>query len=166
MDIHPIRARAERIVHSVPGVFLRRDRGPFLYITNAAGDMGGCACDLERAGFSVCEGEGLLHLSPLPALIGDWLNWATMRFVPDSLFLSLERFAEREMAREDIGLFVSGLKLYEADEVDHLIFSYERKVRECAAVILRMGEGGGALTACAACLALMYARRRRVKEGF
>ena len=119
------------------GAFLRRDRGDGLFVTDAPRLGGGSEAALRAAGFEAEEVGGLLRLTPS----GRWLTelmdaWPVP---PDHLCGTLERF-RGEPDGESRKLFAHGAKLLLGAPDDQ---TFDRRLRQRAAVCLREGGGGG-----------------------
>jgi len=142
-----------------PNAFLRCDRGVHLYVTNAPALGGGAVPEEflgERAG-------GLLYLTPEDVWIDAFTRWAEPRCAGNALYREFLRFERRAVDGASRALWLAGLKALELGAREAERENYERKVRQCAALSLRAREGGGALAACAACLAIL--RENDENEG-
>ena len=149
--MNPIRAKAVEWAQKTPGAFLRCDRGAFLYVTNAPilGTVG-----VPEGFIGEVSGE-LLFLMPADRWIEPFVQWVKPMCADDPLFHDFMRFERRAVDAASCALWLEGLKALELGLSHPARENYERRVRQCAAVTLRTGEGGGVLIACAACLALM-----------
>lgn len=126
-----------------PRAFLRRDRGEYLFVSNAPGFAG------ERPalpGF-IWELRG-----PLLAILPDG-SWARELEkdgdAPDQLSGSLMRFRGGEIDRAGLGLLAQGWKLADAASSVNIdgILAYDRALRRRAALALRGACDGGGLYA-------------------
>ena len=119
------------------GAFLRRDRGDGLFVTDAPRLDGRCEEALRAAGFEVEEIGGLLRISPAACWLTSLMDaWPAP---PDFLCGTLKRFRGAP-ERESLALFARGAKLLLGEPDDH---SFDRQLRQRAAVCLRAGGGGG-----------------------
>lgn len=145
------REMREAVSSALPeGAFLRRDRGDALYVTDAP--RRGVNVDWDGLGF-ICRTEnGLARLTPG----SKWLRLLEERYPepPNHLCATLKRFAG-EPDQEVLKLFSTGMKLLDGGPFDP---SYERRLRQQAAVALRTHHGGG-LYACGIILHLVQFRR-------
>lgn len=138
---HPIRRAAEGA---------RVDRSGALYLSR------------ERVeGFSCARRGEFCALTPGPALIRDFADWARPRTEADGLTRSLARLSGGEEA--DLTLLLAGIKLVDLGAPEASLSAYEGRIRRRAAVCLREKRGGGLLWLCAACLAL--ARQGLTKQS-
>ena len=156
LDDHPLRAVAEGFARSRAGAFLKRDRGGALYITDAP-RFGAVSVPL---GFAGEMRGGLMLLSPEDSYAEAFAEWALPRCADDPLFADFARFSGRAADAGSRALFIEGLKAVEARAPYCGIAAYDRRLRGLAAEALRLGAGGGALRACAACLAALSVPRR------
>ena len=122
-----------------PRAFLRRDRGCGLFITNAAQFDPGFQLP---SGFLGEREGGTLRILPDEScpLSLEKENPCP----PDQLGASLLRFRGQAPDRENLLLFVQGLKLLDAGKsASHAeILAYDRILRQRAAIALRGGCGG------------------------
>ena len=135
------------------GAFLRRDRGEFLYITNAPmypePECGvSCAARLESMGYIVRTDGKMLRILPNAEKL--LASEAMCENAPNAFCESVARFRGQYADEEGLKLFARGIKAYETGEG---AAQYDRMVRECAAKALREGTGGGGLYAMAIILA-------------
>ena len=123
--------------------FLRRDRGGNLFITNAPA----FAAELPSLpGFILEESGGLVRILP----DSSWVAEAEAAGPADHLSESLLHFRGKEPDLKNLRLFARGLKIIDmgASVPANELRTYDRAVRQRAALALRGGCGGG-LYACA-----------------
>ena len=180
-DFASFTALSEALRHSVrrllpENAMLREDRGDGLYITDAlrrAPDCGAIS-ELAHAGFEtlalpsgggmgVAGSEEADTARARPALVAirpgvAWLGAlaAACPDPPDALCASLMRF-NTAAESESLALFAQGVKARSARALPRRRESFDRALRQRAAVCLREGGGGG-LNACALLLALPQMR--------
>ena len=137
------------------GAFLRRDRGPGLYVTDTPrlDPDGPWRAAAEAAGFRVEAARGLASLFPGEV----WMDHLAARFPspPNALCASMARFQSLPVDEASLRLFARGLKALESGDGGDM---YEKSLRQRAAVCLR-SEGGGGLYACALILYLLKGER-------
>ena len=128
------------------GAFLRRDRGPALFATDAprrAPDVDWPAI-LAGAGFECAVEGGIAHLTPGRR----WLDALSTEYPepPDALCARLSPFRNAPTEPAALRLFAEGLKRLEdaGDAGD-----YDKSLRQLTAVCLREKRPGGGLYACA-----------------
>lgn len=129
--------------------FLRRDRGENLFVSNAP-TFG--PVPEEIPGFHVRTEGNISFISP----DAGWAIQLEEQFPdpPDHFSASLARFRGQPPTNAAMQLFISGLKLLDAENPDaSAIALFDRAVRRHAAYALRSGSGGGCYAlAVAACL--------------
>ena len=139
----PLVAAMRRAIQNVlpRGAFLRRDRGEALFVTDAS--RRGAAIDWASIGFIRESRDGLDHLTPAPK----WLGALEAEYPepPDPLCAAFQRFNGKP-GPEALRLFAAGMKAMDAGQRDA---SYDRRLRQLAAVTLREHQSGGGLYACA-----------------
>ena len=122
------------------GAFLKRDRGPALFVTDAP--MRGPCPDWGTAGFDGIVENGLARLTPGAM----WVYRLEERFPepPDGLCASLARFRGTPDAPA-LRLLAAGMKQLDGAPYDP---AYGRRLRQLAAVTLREHNARGGLYAC------------------
>ena len=125
--------------------FIRRDRGDAFLASNAPA----FETELKQIpGFLLQQQDSILHISPDES----WIAILERRNPepPDRFCETLLRFKGRAPDRENMLLFIHGLKLLDAASAasEAEIEAYERSLRQRSALALR-GECGGALYAAA-----------------
>ena len=127
------------------GAFLRYDRGDALFVTDAPRRCPGpdWVETFSRAGFDCRERDGLVFLSPDETWIARLED--ACPDPPDPFCASLYRFRGREADAEGIALFALGVKALEGVESPE---RFDRRLRQRAAVCLRVKAGGGGLYGC------------------
>ena len=130
-----LRALAEKLLP--PGAALRTSRGAGVYATRALE----AAPALAAAGFLPRRAGQALLIGLSPAL----LPWLDQRLPPaeDSLGRSLGALAARPAEPEDLALLEEALRRGEKGGLRRPDF--EKRLRQRAALCLRLGAGGGAL---------------------
>ena len=145
-DASPIREMRSRLRALLPPrAFLKRDRGDMLFVSNAPAIDPGFA---DVLGFTVVRRGQLAAFMPE----AEWLVRfeARHRQPPDRLCTELMRFRGMPVADETLRCFVRGAKLMELSEIPpNEVASFDRAVRQLAAVAQRGGMDGGGLYALA-----------------
>ena len=126
--------------------FLRRDRGEALFITNAPA----FAPDIAPVpGFRLIPGGGMLRILPEAG----WMEELERNYPrpPDEFCRSMERFRGREPGQAELLLFARGLKLIDmgGSAPQNESASFDRALRQHAALALRGAADGGGLYALA-----------------
>jgi hypothetical protein len=125
--------------------FIRRDRGEYLFISNAP------VFDAEietLPGFLVFPAGKLIAILPDSGAVSRIeAHFEAM----DDLSASLQRFRGTEADPANIRLFSAGLKLLDTGESvpENEVRAFERNLRQRSALALRGGCSGGGLYACA-----------------
>jgi len=141
----PLRAAVLSLLPGAKGIFLRCDRGNALYVTNAPARTDE-KTDWAGSGFEHRTEGKLIFLTPQAEWIDRIEQWLENRTDAQRLRKAVGHADFQEISREDLSLFIEGVKRLEmrgdAEE-------YEKRVRQRAAVCLREKRGGGTLRACA-----------------
>ena len=139
----PMAAAMRKAIQSIlpKGAFLRRDWGYALFVTDASRRE--TEIDWGRLGFIRESRDGMDHLTPAPK----WLNALEAEYPepPDTLCAFFHGFSGMP-GPEALKLFAAGMKALDAGRSDP---SYDRRLRQLAAVTLRKHQSGGGLYACA-----------------
>jgi hypothetical protein len=131
---HPVRLAAP---------LARVDRGGALYLS-----------DEPLPGFLAEKRGEFYALTPDEALIEAFAAWARPKVRWDGQCALLSRLSGGEA--EDLPLLLAGIRLLDIAAPDSAIKAYEKRVRQRAAVCLRLKSGGGLLWLCLACAHLAW----------
>jgi len=132
--------RTAILPHLPQKAFLKRDRSEALLATNAPAFDAGFK---EIPGFMLEEQGLILHILPDES----WIHRleAEISEPPDYFCKTLLRFKGERANRQNLLLFVQGLKLLDAGftPTQTEILAYDRALRQRTAIALRGGCGGG-----------------------
>lgn len=128
--------------HLPERAFLKRDRGDFLWVTNAPAFDGEFH---QIPGFITTRRGGLLCLLPDES----WVRFCEDQLPRDFLSKAFARFCGQDMDLAALKCFADGIKLLEGGASMDEARIYEQKLRQRAALALRGACPSGALYACA-----------------
>ena len=144
---HPLRREAERML----GIGVKLDRGDMLYYVPATGSNASL-----NSGLFLAKCANAIFLKPSIFGIRSFEAWAERFVKPDPLGIELKRLRAAEVMESEFDLFTQGVKHFELHAPPGAWATYEKRLRQLAAVCLRERRGGGALYACRLCWAAYF----------